>query len=94
MPIGLYMHNADSFTSSCFEYLSGDTIYLFSDGYHDQFGGEKGSKFKTKNFKDLLVKINQYTLEEQARIIDKTHLEWRGATPQIDDILVVGIKFT
>ena len=92
MPIGLFTKREDPFTACCFKYLPGDTIYLFSDGYYDQFGGEKDSKFKTKNFKDLLININRCSMDEQAKIIDKTHLEWRGETPQIDDILVVGIK--
>ena len=92
MPIGLFLKSEAPFKSSCFEYIPGDTIYLFSDGYADQFGGKNDSKFKTKNFKDLLLNICQYPLDEQAEIIDKTHLEWRGQTPQVDDILVVGIK--
>ena len=69
-------------------------LYMFSDGYADQFGGNDGSKFKTKNFKNLLLDINRYSMEEQARIPDKTHLEWKGKHSQLDDILVMGIKLS
>jgi len=92
MPIGMYVKKDVPFTASRFEYMTGDTVYLFSDGYHDQFGGDSGAKFKTKNFKELLTNINQYPLEEQARLIDEIHLDWRGDIQQIDDILVVGIR--
>ena len=94
MPIGLYVNQNKSFTAHRFDYLPGDTLYLFSDGYVDQFGGTDGSKFKMKNFKDLLIKINSYPLEEQARILDQTHLEWKGTYDQVDDILVIGIKLS
>jgi len=92
MPIGMYVKKDVPFTANRFEYMTGDTVYLFSDGYHDQFGGDSGAKFKTKNFKELLTNINHYPLEEQERIIDEKHLEWRGDIQQIDDILVVGIR--
>ena len=92
MPIGLYVKIGELFTSNRFSYQPGDTIYMFSDGYADQFGEPEGSKFKSKNFKELLVSINGHSMEEQGRMIEKTHLEWRGEHPQIDDVLVIGIK--
>lgn len=92
MPVGLFVKNAEPFTSTRFGYVPGDLIYLFSDGYSDQFGGPDGSKYKTKNFKNLLLVNSLKPLEEQIRILDQTHLQWRGMFPQIDDILVVGIK--
>jgi serine phosphatase RsbU (regulator of sigma subunit) len=82
----------EQFNVSRFEYVAGDTIYLFSDGYSDQFGGEQGVKYKSKNFKQLLLDINKYDMQEQVRMIEKAHLDWRGETPQIDDVTVVGIK--
>jgi len=92
MPIGLYVKMDQPFTANRFEYYQGDTIYMFTDGYSDQFGGVDDTKFKSKKFKDLLLSINDLPMEEQARIIDQTHLEWKGSRSQMDDILVVGFK--
>jgi len=94
MPIGLYVKNNTLFTSNRFDYVPGDIIYMFTDGYADQFGGAKNSKFKTKNFKQLLLDISKQPMEEQERILGKTHLEWKGSNAQLDDILVVGVKLT
>ena len=69
------------------------TVYIFSDGFPDQFGGEKGRKFMIKRFRDLLVKIHQKTMEEQKAILDKTLNNWiDNRYKQIDDILVIGFK--
>jgi len=94
MPVGIYVKQNQPFTPIRFAYLPGDTIYMFSDGYADQFGGDNTSKFKSKKFKSLLVDINSHNMEEQAHIIDKTHLDWRGERPQIDDVLVIGIRLS
>ncbi|HEY3402247.1 MAG TPA: SpoIIE family protein phosphatase [Ohtaekwangia sp.] len=67
-------------------------IYLFSDGYRDQFGGPNNTKFMSKKFNDLLLSIHQRPLEEQKQILDKTIEEWRGSHNQTDDILVMGIR--
>ena len=80
MPIGIYIRQEQPFSSNHFDYLQGDTIYMSSDSYADQLGGNDGSKFKTKNFKKLLTNISNQPLEEQAQILRKTHLEWRGKT--------------
>jgi len=92
MPVGLHIKQNQPFTANRFKYFPGDTLYLFSDGYFDQFGGDNGAKFKTKNFKNLLKGINKYPMEVQAQILDKTHLVWKGPYAQVDDILVFGIK--
>ncbi len=68
----------------------GDRVYMFSDGYADQFGGEKGKKFRYRNFKELLLQIQEYTMEEQRSVLERTIEEWRGNLEQIDDICVVG----
>jgi serine phosphatase RsbU (regulator of sigma subunit)/tetratricopeptide (TPR) repeat protein len=70
----------------------GDTIYIFSDGYIDQFGGEKGKKFKAKSFKDLLLSIQEKNMDEQKQIIDETFETWRGNLEQIDDVCVIGVR--
>jgi len=92
MPIGIYHIEDKSFKNQSFQLIENDRIYLFSDGYVDQFGGEKKRKFLKKNFKDLLLEVNELEMTQQLEILDKTHLEWRGENNQTDDILVVGIK--
>jgi len=69
------------------------TIYLFSDGYSDQFGGPEKKKFMIKNFKELLLKIHTMPFDEQKNILDKTIEDWKGGhEKQLDDILVMGMK--
>jgi serine phosphatase RsbU (regulator of sigma subunit) len=68
-------------------------IYLYSDGYQDQFGGEKSEKFMSKNFKILLKEIHEKPVEEQKQILDDKFREWKGDRSQIDDILVMGMRF-
>jgi len=71
----------------------GDVIYLFSDGYADQFGGDNGKKFMLKRFQDLLISIHHLEMQEQMRELEKALSEWRGPREQVDDVLVVGIRF-
>lgn len=70
----------------------GDMIYMASDGYSDQFGGPKGKKYMTGRFKKFLVGISNLPVEEQEQTMAKDLTEWQGDTPQIDDILVMGIR--
>ncbi len=70
----------------------GDTVYLFSDGYADQFGGTHGKKFRYKQFKELLLVINSQTMEKQKEILQKTFTEWKGELEQIDDVIIIGSK--
>lgn len=76
-----------------FEVLKGDIVYIFSDGYADQLNGVTGKKYMKGKFKNLLLDIHQKPLEEQKRILEQTHLNWRGNTFQTDDMLVMGFKF-
>ena len=68
-------------------------LYLFSDGYQDQFGGEKSEKFMSKNFKLLLKEIHEKPVEEQKQILDDRFKSWKGDRSQIDDILIMGMRF-
>lgn len=70
----------------------GDTFYMFSDGYADQFGGEKGKKFMLKRFQKLLINIYDYSLKEQGELLEKNIEQWKNGTEQVDDILVIGIR--
>jgi ligand-binding sensor domain-containing protein/serine phosphatase RsbU (regulator of sigma subunit) len=72
----------------------GDTFYMTSDGYADQFGGERGKKFMVKRFNELLLSIQDKDMEEQGRILEETFNNWRGEYQQVDDILVMGIRFS
>jgi len=91
MPISIY-NKMDEFTNVELILNKNDIIYLFSDGFADQFGGPKGKKFKYKKFKELLLKNSQLDLNEQHKIIEKTFYDWKGNLEQVDDILVLGIK--
>jgi serine phosphatase RsbU (regulator of sigma subunit) len=71
----------------------GDTVYLFSDGYADQFGGELMKKFKYRNLKELILKIQPETMPQQRIILNHTIEKWRGDIEQLDDILVIGRRF-
>jgi serine phosphatase RsbU (regulator of sigma subunit) len=71
----------------------GDSIYLFTDGYADQFGGPKGKKFKYKQLEELLLNCHTLSVDEQKEKIDTAFLSWKGDLEQIDDVCVIGIKF-
>jgi serine phosphatase RsbU (regulator of sigma subunit) len=70
----------------------GDIIYLFSDGFADQFGGPDGKKYKYRRFRHLLLTLHQLPMEKQHEILENNVMEWRGQQEQVDDILVIGIK--
>ncbi|MFH1321935.1 MAG: two-component regulator propeller domain-containing protein [Bacteroidota bacterium] len=99
-PIGAYgEEKIHPFTNHKIPLQKGDTIYIFSDGYVDQFGGERGKKFMSKRFKQLFLDIQKMSMEDQKEHLDKTIEEWRTnpGSPgrehdQIDDILVVGVR--
>jgi len=80
------------YTTHTFNLQKEDSIYIFSDGYVDQFGGEKGKKFKIKPFRSLLLSIQEKAMEEQKHIIDKAFESWRGREEQVDDVCVIGVR--
>ncbi len=91
-PIGMN-ENSKPFTNHKFTLQKGEIIYLFTDGFADQFGGETGQKKLTKKrFKDLILSIQNITLQEQGIALDKFITEYRKEVEQIDDILVMGVK--
>lgn len=91
MPIALY-DKMVSFSNVELELHEGDCLYIFSDGYVDQFGGPKGKKFMRKRFKQLLLDNYLLPLNDQKDILDKAYEEWRGDGEQVDDVLVIGLK--
>jgi len=80
------------FTNNVIQLKEGDCIYLFSDGYADQFGGPKGKKFKYSRFKELLIDINKKDMSEQHDILNSMIDEWQGDLEQIDDVCVIGFR--
>ncbi|MBE9468631.1 MAG: SpoIIE family protein phosphatase [Bacteroidetes bacterium] len=97
MPVAIYI-NMTSFKLNEYDLKSGDSIYMFSDGYQDQFGGPSGRKFMKKRFKQLLLSVQDKPMTEQKEILLKNVEDWKkgngnGETQeQIDDILVLGIR--
>lgn len=93
MPIGIHAVRLDKeFENKPFDLKNDDMIYLFSDGYVDQFGGADGYKFKQKQFRELLINISELPLNEQKFVIEKTMEEWQGDQSQLDDMMVMGIR--
>ena len=91
MPIAIY-EKMDNFTAHEIYIEKGDQLYLFSDGFADQFGGPKGKKFKYKPFKQLIINNCQLTMTEQKEIFEKTFNGWVQGYEQIDDVTIMGIK--
>jgi len=80
------------FPQHTISYNTGDMVYLFSDGYSDQFGGEKGNKFRTQRLVNLFHTIHKKSIYEQETILTKTFYDWKNGFEQVDDILVIGIR--
>jgi serine phosphatase RsbU (regulator of sigma subunit) len=93
MPVGIDAIEENSFTSQTLQLKPGDIVYLFSDGYPDQFGGPDNKKFKYGPFRELLIRISDMTMEEQRKELDLVMSKWKGNEPQVDDILMFGIRF-
>ena len=93
MPIGIHIKEPRDFTNQSIQLEENDSVYMFSDGYIDQFGGEDGSKYKSRKFKELLHNIQGKLMSEQKEIINETHKNWKGNQKQLDDILIIGMRF-
>jgi len=97
LPIGgstiSFNEKGERFTAQYFDLSPGDTIYLFSDGITDQFGGEKGRKYTSKRFLALIESLQTVPMHEQGEIIrQEIMVNWQGKYHQTDDVLVIGIK--
>jgi sigma-B regulation protein RsbU (phosphoserine phosphatase) len=92
-PIGAFEgKKSQMFSNNEIDLKNGDSLYLFSDGYADQFGGPENKKFMCGRFEALLLEINEKPVEEQKGLLKSRLLEWKGTNDQVDDILVIGIK--
>jgi serine phosphatase RsbU (regulator of sigma subunit) len=92
MPIGIYDLSDTDFTTHEFPCISGDIIYMFSDGYADQFGGPNQKKFKYSTLKTLLTEIHNLPLSRQKQILEKQFIDWKGDLDQIDDVIIIGLR--
>ncbi len=92
MPVGININYEKPFATQHYQLNKGDSIYMFTDGYADQFGGPKGKKFRYKYFKELIYSINGTSMTKQKEIMEQTFHKWKGEFEQVDDVLVMGIK--
>lgn len=90
-PVGVYENETD-FTQKYLKLEKGDVIYLFSDGFADQFGGVHGKKFKYKPFRELLISIAPLPMNEQKERLNEFFDQWKGVHEQTDDVCVVGVR--
>jgi serine phosphatase RsbU (regulator of sigma subunit) len=91
-PIGGNQYGEQEFTAKHFTLNAGDSLYLSSDGYADQFGGTEEKKFMTKKFKALIEENIHLDMDLQKESLHKAHLDWKGNYEQTDDVLVIGVK--
>ncbi len=98
MPVGLHVNQNISFSPVSFNLTRGDSVYLSSDGFFDQFGGPDGRKYMQKRFKELLLAVNNRSMEERQNIIEKEFSDWSNTAKktyeQTDDVLVVGFRLS
>lgn len=92
MSIGKYNENDKEFTQQIIKLQKGDTVYMFTVGYADQFGAPNGKKFKYKALENLLLLINHLPMLKQHSIIKETINSWKRSLEQVDDILIIGIQ--
>jgi len=92
MPIGFFHRIEKPFTNHEIEIKANDSIYLFSDGYKDQFGWRSDKKFNMNNFRELLLSIQNVPMKAQKLLLENNLKNWMGDMEQVDDILVVGIR--
>jgi tetratricopeptide (TPR) repeat protein len=90
-PIGKHFRN-EPYTHHEINLQTGDTLYIFTDGYADQFGGPKGKKFMYKQFKELLLSIYDKSMDEQKQLLYQAFNAWKGDLEQVDDVCVIGVR--
>jgi ligand-binding sensor domain-containing protein/serine phosphatase RsbU (regulator of sigma subunit) len=92
MPVGKHDRDQESFKLQTVDIIEGDVVYTLTDGFPDQFGGEKGKKFMSKNLKELLLTNSQLPMSEQKGLLESTFKNWVGNSEQVDDVTLIGIK--
>jgi serine phosphatase RsbU (regulator of sigma subunit) len=89
---GLQITHEENFLSHEIQLQPNDSVYIFSDGYADQFGGDSGKKLMTKKFKEMLVSAQHLGMKEQREYLFDYLESWKGQHEQVDDVLVIGVK--
>lgn len=92
MPVRKHVKDNIPFTLKSVEILPDDRLYLFSDGFKDQFGGEKNKKFSSRAFHDLIKQLGEIPFEDQYDVLQNTYNSWKQENEQIDDVVVMGFK--
>ncbi|MBK6833392.1 MAG: tetratricopeptide repeat protein [Bacteroidetes bacterium] len=92
MPVGKHDRQDIPFTLQEVELQKGDVVYTLTDGFPDQFGGEKGKKFMSKNLRELLAANSNLPMKEQKQLLEKTFAEWLGNLEQVDDVTLIGVR--
>lgn len=88
-----FNNNIKNFETSTVQLHEGDCLYVFSDGFSDQFGGPENKKYKRKNMKNLVDRIYHQPMQDQKKVFKEEFRNWKKNSPQIDDVLVIGIRF-
>lgn len=94
MPVGKHDKDNEPYTLHAIDLQQGDLVYTLTDGYQDQFGGNKGKKFMVKRLKELLLEIAELPMSEQHEQLTQTFNAWKGAAEQVDDVCIIGVKIT
>jgi len=92
MPIGIYYGEKETFTNYEIDVQKGDTLYIFTDGFADQFGGPRGLKYMKYNLKKLLSEIYSKPMNEQRIILEEEFGKWQGTLNQVDDVTILGVR--
>jgi len=92
MPVGIHSESSTLFSARTVKLNRGDSLYMYSDGFIDQFGGKDRKKYGSQQLKTLLTRLQNNIMLDQKAAIEKTYDDWKGANEQIDDVLIVGIK--
>jgi len=83
---------ADDYTNHTVQLEEGDCVYVFSDGFADQFGGPKGKKFMYKQLRTVLLEVNNRSMKDQMKILNTIFFNWKGSEEQVDDVLLIGVR--
>jgi serine phosphatase RsbU (regulator of sigma subunit) len=93
MPVGIAPDEEKPFSNHYFDLQDNDLVYMFTDGFADQFGGPHGKKFKYQPFRDLILKTSVLPFHQQGKALSDSFHDWKGNQKQLDDVLVVGCRY-
>jgi serine phosphatase RsbU (regulator of sigma subunit) len=91
-PVALTVGEKKPFTNHEIKLKKGDMLYIYSDGFADQFGGEKGKKYMVTKFRNLLAEISSLNVDDQKQKLEDEFEKWKGSHDQIDDVCIMGVR--